>query len=172
MVRINKYNSNGDWFTFSDLLWVSWKQNTGICLHTDNSDIDISPRSLLVAMRLTSGRFCCTPNKAFWSTKHLLQLSWVQKTPFASLLSYWLPSQTEAQAPGQLASAGAVGTAVHHLAQLTTYRGNSNTMSSYKWMYLSSCFSEASLSWWGWAEVCGEGQSIATYPQTNLRQYN
>lgn len=50
-------------------------KNIEICLRIDNSDIDISPCALLVAKRFTLDRLCCPYNKAFWSTKHLLQLS-------------------------------------------------------------------------------------------------
>lgn len=61
---------------FWDLLfWVSWEPNIAICLHMNNSHIDISPMFSLVAKSFTLGRFCCAHNKAFWSTKHLLPFS-------------------------------------------------------------------------------------------------
>ena len=80
-----------------DLLSVSWEQNTEICLHVDNSDIDISPCSFLVAKRFTLDRLRCIHNKAFWSTKHLLQRS-EPRNSICLTLVLLLPSQTGAQA--------------------------------------------------------------------------
>lgn len=85
-------------------------------------------------------------------------------TPFASPLPYFASKSN--RGPGTEAAG------LHRyprkllyrpLAQLTTLTqstdSDDDTLSSYQYMYLSPCFLEASLSWWGWAEAHGEGQS-------------
>lgn len=146
VLRINKYNSNESvtqWDTFRSILTVL-RTNIEICLYVDNGDIDISPCSLLVAKRFTSDRLCCTHNKAFWSTKHLLQLSESRSSPCLIPALFCFQVKQGPRLRGSRPCHSCHRELLYiSLAQLRTLRespDSQDTTPSYQYMYLPYMF--------------------------------
>ena len=142
-----------------------------MCLHVDNGDIDISPCSLLVAKRFTLDRLCCTkhfdPRSICFSSVSQKPL-WFTPSCFASESNRGAGTrqQTCHCSPGTRLAVSLV-----QLATLTQDTDiTDETISSWKFTFLSLCFSEASSSCrvGGGGGCAYRGQSIVTDPQTSL----